>query len=217
MQFAKILAALCLCAGLASADPIALKQHSQVRSTPIFSPGGQYLLVGAGTAKKAVWNLWDVPKGQLLRSFSAPPAAETYGIEPASASFSKDGKTFALLFIYDKLRSVRVQVWRDGQLLYDQPGKGWYPDASVRLSPDGSLMVLSGWDLSEKVDRSASRVVAVADPKRYRILQHGFNRWTDDNQLVVSIDDKSSIEGGAGRSGRQSAGPRPQDFIVRWD
>jgi len=94
MQFAKILATLCLCAGLASADPIALKQPCEVRSTPVFSPGGQYLLVGAGTPKAAVWNLWDVPKGQLVRTFRAPPAAETYGIEPASASFSQDGKIF---------------------------------------------------------------------------------------------------------------------------
>lgn len=93
MQFAKILATLCFCAGLASADPIALKQPCEVRSTPVFSPGGQYLLVGAGTPKAAVWNLWDVPKGQLVRTFSAPPAAETYGIEPARRPFPRTARS----------------------------------------------------------------------------------------------------------------------------
>jgi len=186
MQFAKILAALCLCAGLACADPIALKQHCEVRSEPVFSRGGQYLLVGAGTSKSAVWNLWDVPKGQLLRSFSAPAAAGASGIKPVSASFAADGKTFALLFTYWDLGSVRVQVWRQGQVLYDQPGKGLEAYPFISLSPDGSLLLLSGWDLADKPGRDSSRVVTVADPKRYRNLKKAFSRWTDDNQMVVA-------------------------------
>lgn len=192
----KILLPVLLAARLAWADPIALRQVTEVRSHPIFSPGGQYLLVGAGTQLGAVWNLWDVPAGKLMQTIAAPKEAETYGVETTAASFSQDGKTLAVVFIYDKLRKVRAQVWRDGKMLYEQVGKDWTPDTHIDLSPDGSMVVMSGWNLGGgKGGRSGdAMVVSLAEPRRTRLLKHWFRAWSNDNKLIVSDGDKGLKE-----------------------
>lgn len=185
---------LLLATGLAWAVPIALPQNTQVRSNPVFSPGGQYLLVGAGTQLIAAWNLWDVPGGKLVQAIAAPKEAETYGVETAAASFSQDGKTLAVVFIYDKLRKVRAQVWREGKMIYEHLGSNWSPDTEISLSPDASMVVMRGWNLGGgPKDRTGdTRVVSLLDPKQTRLVKQGFRDWTSDNKMLVSDGDKAS-------------------------
>lgn len=192
----KILLPVLLAASLAWADPIALPQQTEVRSNPIFSPGGQYLLVGAGPHLQAVWNLWDVPTGKLLQTIAAPKEAETYGVETTSASFSQDGKTLAVVFIYDKLRKVRAQVWRGGKMLYEQVGKDWTPDTHIELSPDGSMVVMSGWNLGGGAGGRGgdARIVSVNEPQKTRLLKHWFRNWSSDNKLLVNDGEKALKE-----------------------
>lgn len=189
----KMFLALLLATGLAWAVPVALPQKTQVRSNPVFSPGGQYLLVGAGTPLNAAWNLWDVPGGKLVQAIAAPHEAETYGLETAAASFSRDGKTLAVVFIYDKLRKVRAQVWREGKMIFEHQGTDWSPDTVIALSPDASMVVMGGWNLGgETQGRSGdTRVVSLLDPKQTRLIKQGFQDWTSDNKMVVSEGDKA--------------------------
>lgn len=191
MRFRTLATAILLCAKLAFADPIALSQHSEVHTRPAFSPGGQYLLVGAGTSKNPIFNLWDVPKGKLLQTIPAPEVGEPLGGEPVTASFSADGKTFAVLFLYSKTRKVRVQVWREGQLLKEISGDNWSPDVNVSLSPDGSMLLEQAWDFGDSSDRSSQRVVLLSDLKKSRTLKNGsFREWSPDNKLLVFRDQK---------------------------
>lgn len=192
----KSILAVFLSVALAWAVPIALPQKTEVRSNPVFSPGGQYLLVGAGSPLEAVWNLWDVPTGQLVQTIAAPKEAETRGVETTSASFSQDGKTLAVVFVYDKLGKVRAQVWRDGKMVYERLGKNWTPDTAIALSPDASMVVMSGWDLDGGVKgRSGdTRVVSLVDPKQTRLLKRTFREWTQDNKLIVSSGDQGFKE-----------------------
>ena len=184
---------LSLAAGLAWGEPIGLPQTTGVRSSPTFSPGGQYLLVGAGTPLAASWNLWDVPAGKLVQAIAAPKEAETYGVETAAASFSGDGKTQAVVFVYDKLRKVRAQVWRDGKMVYEHVGTNWSPDIEIALSPDASLVLLRGWNLggATKGRTGDTRVVSLLEPKQTRLVEQSFRGWTVDSKMLVSDGDKA--------------------------
>lgn len=173
------------------AEPIALKQRTEMEATPVFSPGGQFLLVGGGTARHPVWNLWDVPKGQLVRTFATPPSGRKDDItSPFCASFSADARTIAVGFLYSQPRKVRVEVWRGDDLVWQHDGKEWSPDAYFALSPDASAIAMRGWQLG----KTQGRVEMLTAPRQGRDLPSGFSAWTVENQLLVtaSVQDARS-------------------------
>lgn len=181
-----MLAVLLTIAAVAAPD-VSLAQQCSVHCSPVFSPGGQFLLVGAGEPLKSRWNLWDVPAGRIVTSIvPAADLKDKVHCEPVAASFCADGKTYATCFIFGDSRKVAVQVGREGRELWQFIGSEWTPDVDVQLSPDARFIYLQGlsWTPGQKETRSLACVAEVGQNPSHEVS--GFRGWSEQNQLLCA-------------------------------
>lgn len=167
------------------AQEVSLRQTTSVHQTPVFSQGGQFLLVAGGEPKSPCWNLWDLPKGKLVQTFAAPRPALN---ELVQASFSRDAKTIALAYGNPRGGDLVAEVWRDGKKIGSTQHMGYNLDTNVAISPDGSRLLLArlgreprGKHVEKLFHLATNKMDSYSPP-------WSFLGWSPENQLFCSGD-----------------------------
>jgi RNA polymerase sigma factor (sigma-70 family) len=156
-----------------------------------FSPDGRQLVSAWQTSLNKLVRLWDVDRGEALRTFAPPGVDDVVG-----ASFTRDGTIVSLGQLRSPARAV-VHVWGDtgGKVIHEIDLPDLRPNA-LAVSPDGRWAVAGGAGNIEQAP------LWLCDLKRARARRLAEQSKAGVASAVFSPDSRLLATGGYDRQAR---------------